>query len=131
MQTLHTRKFERITGIPADWDSRAGRMTALIVESTIRVPWFSRTGRREQDAYVSLLDANLKRIRDIRMGKTKGRCEDCDKGGPLHLHHLEHRSASRDDREANLRLICVACHKRHHGIGSQSSALASSSFGRK
>ena len=66
------------------------------------------------EALRSFLFYNLDRIRDTRVRTTQGRCEQCSRAKPLHLHHKKFRSQGRDDREENLELLCVACHGGKH-----------------
>jgi 5-methylcytosine-specific restriction enzyme A len=46
-----------------------------------------------------------------------GECRGCGRKFGLrdcHVHHVQHRSVRRDDRAANLILLCPSCHFRLH-----------------
>ena len=106
---VETRKFERITGIPCVWIPEYHLLIAG------RGGIFSKC-RKIKDALRSLLAKNLDRIRNEYMEEQKGHCFLCGKFRPLHLHHIKHRSKSRDDRKENLQLVCYLCHNVAHGL---------------
>lgn len=114
MKTVFTRRFERFTGVAADWSLDTNRMIAILPRSN-NLPWFWAEVSNPKIALRMLLQKNLERIKAQRLVAVKGACETCGRRRPLQLHHIRFRSQGRDDREGNLRLECGACHDREHG----------------
>jgi hypothetical protein len=60
-----------------------------------------------------LKGSRRQRLRRRHLYRTRNRCEDCGEQhepGELHLHHRNGRAD--DDSDANLVVLCIACHRR-------------------
>ena len=106
------RKLARITGLRIEWISEPGYMLGfdgiwMVVQTQ---------GRTPEEAGKKFLRYNLKRAGRVLLGQQHCRCAHCDGYKPLQLDHITPRSQGRDDRLENLRLLCLDCHNRRHGL---------------
>ena len=56
------------------------------------------------------------RKRNALIGKRGNKCQMCGATGTLHAHHILPVSKGGSDDDDNLLLVCVACHKKIHGV---------------
>lgn len=74
-------------------------------------------GRSEPEAIHRLVERVYRIHASAVALKQRNRCHECGRLKPLQAHHVKHRSKGRDDRMANIRMLCSDCHHLQHGGG--------------
>ena len=112
--------LNRITGLDVhvvELRERSWSAYSLVPYGEAQLPWLVIAWHKEDPAAAgrAYLEANLDRIRRLKMQEQDGRCLLCSSTGPLQLDHIEERSHDRDDRPENLQLLCAPCHRKKTG----------------
>lgn len=106
------RKCEAVTGLAVEQE---GRKTWQALEANGAV-YATAIGYNEGKTLYLLAEAVFhKRVRELLM-EVGFKCQECGSFGPLHGHHVKHRSQGGTHAKSNIRILCDACHDKAHGI---------------
>jgi hypothetical protein len=53
--------------------------------------------------------------RDLHLDLAEHRCQICNCGGEVHVHHRTYERLGEQDEHRDLVVLCKSCHERHHG----------------
>lgn len=111
---MKIRQAERITGYEIWPDENQPKYTFVACDGTVEVARAS--GKTEKDALRALVEEVYRIHSETAMKRAGYRCERCGSRVPLQCHHVVFRSHGRVDSPGNLKVLCLRCHEKEHGL---------------